>query len=118
MDRRSGGGGRAAFLDALLALLDDGIAARVVLVVRGDHLGRLSEHPELADRATDGLLLVPPLTEAELREVVEGPASVAGLSVDPDLTAAVVRDVDGQPAALPFCPAPWSAPGNAAATPP
>jgi DNA-binding SARP family transcriptional activator/WD40 repeat protein len=93
---------REAFLDTLLALLDDRVAARVVLAVRGDHLGRLGEHAGLADRAADGMLLVPPLTEAELREVVEGPAAVAGLVVDPDLVDVVVRDVHGQPAALPL----------------
>jgi DNA-binding SARP family transcriptional activator/WD40 repeat protein len=93
---------RSAFLHALLELLDDKVTARVVLVVRGDHLGRLTENADLAERVTDGLLLVPPLTDAELREVVEGPAAVAGLTVDPDLTAAVVRDVGGQAAALPL----------------
>jgi DNA-binding SARP family transcriptional activator/WD40 repeat protein len=95
-------GEREAFLDAVMALLDDGLAARVVLAVRGDHLGRLAEHPVLAERAADGMLLVPPLTEAELREVVEGPAAVAGLDVDPDLVDAVLREVAGQPAALPL----------------
>ena len=44
-------------------------------------------------------MLVPALTEPELREVVEGPAAAAGVAVDPDLTDAVVRDVHGQAAA-------------------
>ena len=71
-------GERVAFLDALLALLDEGVAARVVLVVRGDHLGRLSEHSELAERAGDGLLLVPPLTEAELGRWSKAPPPSRG----------------------------------------
>jgi DNA-binding SARP family transcriptional activator/WD40 repeat protein len=95
-------GERRAFMDELLAMLDDGVAARVVVVVRGDHLGRLGEHPGMAERTSDGIVLVAPMTETELREVVEGPAAVAGLTVDPDLLDAVVRDVQNQPGALPL----------------
>jgi DNA-binding SARP family transcriptional activator len=58
---------RAAFIDTLLAMLDDGLLSCAVLVVRGDYLGRLAEHVELAGRAADGLVLVPPMTEPELR---------------------------------------------------
>jgi DNA-binding SARP family transcriptional activator/WD40 repeat protein len=95
-------GERQAFLDTLLTLHQDGLAARIVLAVRGDHLGRLAEHPVLAEQAADGLVLVPPLTEPEIREVVGEPAALAGLSVDPDLVDVVVRDLHGQPAALPL----------------
>jgi WD40 repeat protein len=93
---------RAAFIDTLLSMLDDGLLSCVVLVVRGDYLGRLAEHVDLAGRAADGLVLVPPMTEAELREVVEEPARAAGLAVDPDLVDTVVRDVHGQASALPL----------------
>ena len=93
---------RAAFVDTLLAMLDDGLLSCAVLVVRGDYLGRLAEHVELAGRAADGLVLVPPMTEPELREVVKEPARAAGLGVDPDLVDTVVRDVHGQPSALPL----------------
>jgi DNA-binding SARP family transcriptional activator/WD40 repeat protein len=93
---------RAAFVDALLAMLDDGVLNCAVLVVRGDYLGRLAEHAELACRTAEGLVLVPPMTESELREVVEEPAQAAGLDVDPDLVDAVIRDMHGQAAALPL----------------
>jgi DNA-binding SARP family transcriptional activator/WD40 repeat protein len=95
-------GEREAFLAALLDLLDDGIAARVVVVVRGDHLGRMTEAPDLAEAVSSGLMLVPPMTEAEVREVVVGPAAAAGLRVDPDLTDAVLREVSGQAGVLPL----------------
>jgi len=93
---------RSAFVDALLAMLDDGLLSCAVLVVRGDYMGRLAEHADLAGRAADGLVLVPPMTEPELREVVEEPARAAGLGVDPDLVDAVIRDMHGQAAALPL----------------
>ena len=93
---------RIAFLDALLGLLDDNEVARCVLVVRGDHVGRLAEHPSMADRLVGALTLVPPLGDAEVREVVEGPAAAAGLAVEPDLVDAVLRDVLGRAGALPL----------------
>ena len=38
---------RAAFLDTVLGLVADDVVARALLVVRGDHVGRLAEHPDL-----------------------------------------------------------------------
>src|SRR5215218_1514823 len=93
---------RTAFLDAVLGLLDDGIVTRCVVVVRGDHVGRLAEHPALAERVGNAFALVPALTETELREIVREPARVVGLRVDPELTDAVVTDVLGQVGALPL----------------
>lgn len=93
---------RAAFLDAVLALLDDGVVVRVVAVVRGDHLGRLAEHPGLAERVAGAVVLVPPLSDAELREVVSGPAEAVGLHVEPELLDAVAADVLGRAGALPL----------------
>ncbi len=93
---------RAAFLDAVLALLDDGVAVRVVVVVRGDHLGRLAEHPGLAERIAGAVVLVPPLTDAELREAVAGPAAAVGLQVEPELLDAAAADVLGRTGALPL----------------
>jgi DNA-binding SARP family transcriptional activator len=63
-------GERAAFLDAILGLLDDGIVVRCVAVVRGDHVGRLAEHAAFIERLGAAIVLVPALTDPELREVV------------------------------------------------
>ena len=107
---------RAAFIDALLAMLDDGLLSCAVLVVRGDYLGRLAEHVELAGRTADGLVLVPPMTEPELREVVEEPARAAGLDVDPDLVETVIRDMHGRRRRCRCCRARSSAPGSGVAS--
>ncbi|RYP88931.1 hypothetical protein EKO23_00375 [Nocardioides guangzhouensis] len=93
---------RIAFLDTVLGLVDDGGVARCVLVVRGDHVGRLAEHASMAERMVGALTLAAPPDDAELREVVEGPAAAAGLAVEPDLVEAVLRDVVGRPGALPL----------------
>ena len=86
----------------MLGLLSDDVVTRCVLVVRGDHVGRLAEHPDLAQRLHGALVMVPPMTETELRQVVEEPARVAGLTVEPDLTDVAVRDVLGRSGALPL----------------
>ena len=95
-------GERVAFLDTVLGLLSDDVVARCLLVVRGDHVGRLAEHPDVAQLLHGALMMVPPMTETELRQVVEEPARVAGLIVEPDLTDVAVRDVLGRSGALPL----------------
>jgi WD40 repeat protein/DNA-binding SARP family transcriptional activator len=93
---------RRAFLDTMLSLLDDGDIARLVVVLRADHLGRLAEHGRFAERTAREVVLVPPLSELELREVVHAPAETAGLQVEPELADAIVGDVLGQPGGLPL----------------
>lgn len=94
---------RQAFLDTVLGLVADDRVVRCVLVVRGDHVGRMAEHEGMAERmAAGGLVLVPPLTEPELREVVEAPARAVGLVVEPELVDVVVADVLGRVGALPL----------------
>jgi WD40 repeat protein/DNA-binding SARP family transcriptional activator len=93
---------RRAFLDTVLSLLDDGEIARLVVVLRGDHLGRLAEHGGFAERTAREVVLIPPLSELELREVVNSPAETASLQVEPELADAIVGDVLGQPGALPM----------------
>ncbi|MGY1700690.1 nSTAND1 domain-containing NTPase [Geodermatophilus sp. SYSU D00766] len=92
---------RAAFLDTVLALLDDAVVARCVVVVRGDAVGRLAEHPGWVDRLGPAVVLVPPMTDPELRAVVRDPAAAVGLRVEDDLVGAVVADGLGRPGALP-----------------
>ena len=92
---------RTAFLDTVLGLLDDGIVTRCVVVVRGDHVGRLAEHAAFTEHVGNALALVPALSETELREIVREPARDVGLQVDAELADAVVADVLGQVGALP-----------------
>ena len=95
-------GERAAFLDAVLGLVADGIVVRCVAVLRGDHVGRLAEHAAFTDALGGALVLVPALTDDELREIVREPARAVGLTVEPALLDTVVADVLGRPGALPL----------------
>jgi DNA-binding SARP family transcriptional activator/WD40 repeat protein len=93
---------RTAFLDGVLRLLDAGSVVRCVAVVRGDSVGRLGEHPPFAQRLGSALVLVPSMTEAELREAVREPAEAVGLTVEDELLEAITADVIGRPGALPL----------------
>ena len=93
---------RTAFLDTVVGLIDDGIVVRCVVVVRGDHVGRLAEHAAFTERLGATFALVPPVTDPELREIVREPARTVGLEVDTELLDAVATDVLGQAGALPL----------------
>jgi WD40 repeat protein/transcriptional regulator with XRE-family HTH domain len=89
---------RARFIDALLA----GDGGRVVLAVRADFFGRCAEHRELAEAVRDATTLMSPMSPAELREAITGPAAKAGLVVERELTARIVGEVAGEPGGLPL----------------
>lgn len=95
-------GERTAFLDRLLAARDPARRLRVVIAVRADFYGHCAEHRALTEALRDAQLLVGPMAPAELREAVVKPAAAEGLIVERALTARILKDVDGEPGALPL----------------
>jgi DNA-binding SARP family transcriptional activator/WD40 repeat protein len=91
---------RARYFAALAVHAGSGGA--LVLVLRADHLGDLAAYPEIARVLEDGLYLLGPMNEHGLRSAVEGPARRAGLRLEPGLVDLLVREVEGEPAALPL----------------
>jgi len=67
--------------------------ALVVAAVRADFLGQLIAYPPLKTALDAGLFTVGPMSEAELRLAVTGPAAEAGLTVEPALVEAVLADL-------------------------
>ena len=67
--------------------------ALVVAVVRADYLGRLIGYPPLKAALDAGLFTVGPMSEAELRLAVTGPAAEAGLVVEPAVVEAVTGEL-------------------------
>ena len=67
--------------------------ALVVAAVRADYLGRLIADPTLKAWVDAGLFTVGPMSEAELRLAITGPAAEAGLTVEPALVDAVITDL-------------------------
>ncbi|MFE0426916.1 WD40 repeat domain-containing protein, partial [Streptomyces sp. NPDC058953] len=93
---------RARFIDLLLAARDPGSGLRVVAAVRADFYGHCTEHPDLVDVLRKAHLLVGPMTRAELRQAIVGPARAAGLIVERELTVRIVEETMGEPGALPL----------------
>ena len=61
--------------------------------MRADFLGRLIAYPPLKAALDAGLFTVGPMSEAELRLAMTGPAAEAGLAVEPALVEAVIADL-------------------------
>jgi DNA-binding SARP family transcriptional activator/WD40 repeat protein len=76
--------------------------APVVITLRADHLGEVAELAELAARVQAGIYLLGAMGEPQLRAAIEGPAAKAGLRLEPGLVDLLVRDVAGEPGALPL----------------
>jgi WD40 repeat protein/DNA-binding XRE family transcriptional regulator len=94
---------RAHVLDSLVAAMSDPRSRlRVVATLRADFYDcplRYGGFGELIRERTEVVL---PLSVAELRRAIAGPAERAGLALEPGLVTAIVRDVGEQPGALPL----------------
>ena len=88
---------RSDFIHWLLQL--DGAVA---IGVRADFYGELAGHHELAERVASDQILLGPMTSEELTSAITEPAFVAGLKLEPGLVELVMRDVAGEPGALPL----------------
>jgi WD40 repeat protein/class 3 adenylate cyclase/tRNA A-37 threonylcarbamoyl transferase component Bud32 len=88
---------RNAFIDRLLTL-----SCSVVIGVRADLYGRLSDHADLARAVADNQILLGAMTEGELEHAITEPARVAGLRLEPGLAELILRDVAREPGALPL----------------
>ena len=67
--------------------------ALVVAAVRADFLGRLITYPPLRAALDAGPFTVGPMSEAELRLAVTGPAAEADLAVEPAVVEAVIAEL-------------------------
>jgi WD40 repeat protein/DNA-binding SARP family transcriptional activator len=94
---------RHAFVEALVETAwDPGRRTVVLIALRADFFGHLAPYVGLADLVGAHQLLLGPLTTAELRRAIEGPAERTGLEVEPALVDALVDDVAGEPGGLPL----------------
>jgi DNA-binding SARP family transcriptional activator/WD40 repeat protein len=88
---------RVRFIEALLTR-----AGPVVIGVRADFYGELAADPALAAAVAGNQVLLGPMLDDGLRRAVVEPARLAGLRVDHGLVDVVLRDVAGEPGALPL----------------
>ena len=75
---------------------------RVVLSIRTDRLAEASRFPALARLLESGLFLLGGIGAEGLRDAVERPALQNGLVLEPGLVDLLLRDIEGEPAALPM----------------
>ena len=94
---------RLHFLDSLLAALADPLSQlRVIVTLRADFYDRPLQVPPLGELLRGHTELALPLTPDELQEAICQPAAGVGVTVEPQLIAAVMADVQSQPGALPL----------------
>jgi WD40 repeat protein len=78
------------FLRVLNGLQDEHLPFLVAMTLRSDFLGELQQAPALTAPFEEFSLKPMPL--ARVRDIIEGPARVAGLTVDGELVAAAMND--------------------------
>ena len=71
---------------------DPGPAAVVILGVRADFFGHCTAYPELVP-ALEQAMVVGPMSPAQLRQAIEGPARRAGLTLEPGLVDLILEDL-------------------------
>ena len=91
---------REAFAQMLDGVVRDGGA--VIIVVRADQIGFASEVPTLARLVSGNDVLVGPIRERELRDVVVRPAQRAGLQLEDGLVEEILGDAQGSAGVLPL----------------
>jgi hypothetical protein len=74
----------------------------VVLTMRADFCGQCANYLGLRAAISDHQSLIGPLSEDELRDVIESPAQLAGAELEPGLMELLLADMKGQAGALPF----------------
>jgi energy-coupling factor transporter ATP-binding protein EcfA2 len=94
---------RRGFIHALAGLASEAdTGTSVVLGVRADFYARCAEYPELVAVIQDHQVVVGPMTAAELRQAIEGPAAQAGWVLEPGLVETVLADLGDEPGSLPL----------------
>jgi hypothetical protein len=98
----------------LTALADRARCARVIVTLRADRIGDLTGHRGFAGLVERSLVLVGTPGEDDMRAIISGPAGQAGLLLEPGLGDLLIREVEGEPGALPLLShvlrATWGAP--------
>lgn len=94
---------RARFLDLLrVGVTTPQSRLRIVITMRADFTDRPLSYPDFGELVRQNVEFVMPMNAGELEKAIAGPARRVGVSVRPDLIAAVISDVRDEPGALPL----------------
>jgi WD40 repeat protein/DNA-binding SARP family transcriptional activator len=90
---------REQFLAALVAHAN---VAPLVLALRADRLTDVASHAAFARIVQSGFYLLPSMDEGDLRDAIEQPAAMAGLTLEAGLVDLLVGEIAGRAGALPM----------------
>jgi len=94
---------RQQFLENLLcAAADRSGHVSVILTLRSDFLGQTQSHPRLNNAIAASNVIVPVMSDAELRQAIAEPARLAGHPLDDATIDLLVKDSEGREGALPL----------------
>ena len=94
---------REAFLNNILNLVQSRTHRHVViLTMRTDYESLLNKAPAFQTTFRQGEIRVGSMNAAELRDAIEKPAQSVGLKFDDELVDTLIREILGEPAALPL----------------
>lgn len=74
----------------------------LIIVLRADFYADAVQFDGLRQALAQNQILVNPMSRSELRAAIEGPAQVAGLTLEPELVERILDDVGEEPGALPL----------------
>ncbi len=84
------------------AVTDEQSRIRVVATLRADFYDRPLQHRGLGELLRDGTEIVTPMTAPDLERAITCPAEPFGVTFEPAVVAALVREVTDRPGALPL----------------
>jgi WD40 repeat protein len=93
---------RAAFIAMVTNVCEEPGPVSVVLGIRADFFARCAEYPALVAALREAQVLVGPMSQEDLREIVVRPAHEQGCTVEGALLAAISADATRQAGALPL----------------
>ena len=91
------------FIASIVSAVNDARGRlRVVATLRADFYDRPLQHRGLGELLREGTEVITPMTPNELERAITQPAQRRGVTFEPALIAALVRDVTDRPGALPL----------------
>jgi WD40 repeat protein/class 3 adenylate cyclase len=94
---------RDTFIDTVTrAAMSSPERVAFVLTIRDDFYGRCAPYRELSDLVNANHVLVPPMTNDELRRAIELPGRRIGLRIEAALADALIEEVAEEPGGLPL----------------
>ncbi len=84
------------------AVTDEQSRIRVVATLRADFYDRPLQHRDLGELLRNGTEVVTPMTAHDLEHAITCPAEPYGITFEPAVVAALVREVTDRPGALPL----------------